>query len=169
VAAIYSFGLIAMLGCSAAFNVGRSSRFCGALRGIDQSAIFIMIAGSYTPFTVLYLEDGWRLTLTAMIWSLAGLGIFLRLFRPRLFAKLSVPLYLSLGWVGLVAFVPLVQAMDNVTFGLLLAGGLLYTAGVAFHLWKRLPFQNVIWHGFVVAAAAVHFAAVAVSIAVASS
>lgn len=164
-AAIYSAGLIGMLGCSAAYSIGRTSRICDLLRRIDQSAIFVMIAGSYTPFTLLHLDGAWRTGLTALIWSLALGSILLRQLAPRLFEKLSIALYLSLGWVGLVAFVPLAQELSGAIFMLLLTGGLLYTTGVVFHLRERLPFQTAIWHSFVAAAAAAHYAAVVISIA----
>ena len=162
---VYSAGLIAMLGCSAAYSIGRSTRLCLLLRRIDQSAIFVMIAGSYTPFTLLYLDGAWRIVLTALIWSMATISILLRHLTPLLFERLAIGLYLALGWIGLVAFVPLTQALGGMIFLLLLTGGLLYTTGVIFHLWERLPFQTAIWHGFVVAAAAVHYAAVVISIA----
>lgn len=163
--AIYSAGLIGMLGCSAAYSIGRASRLRPLLRRIDQSAIFVMIAGSYTPFTLLHLDGAWRVALTGLVWSLAAFAILLSHFAPRVFERLSIGLYLALGWVGLLAVVPLAQALSGAIFLLLLTGGLLYTTGVVFHLWERLPFQTAIWHAFVVAAAAVHYAAVVISIA----
>lgn len=163
--AIYSAGVIAMFACSAAYNLGRFTRHVDWLRGLDQVGIFLMIAGTYTPFTVIQLEGAWKWSLTSMVWSLAGLGILLRLLHGRLFRRLSIGLYLALGWFGLVAVLPLVRVLDMPTLVLLASGGLLYTIGIAFHLWERLPFQTAIWHGFVVAAAAAHFAAVVLSVA----
>ena len=161
VATIYSGGLLVTFGCSLAYNLGRWSRYRDLLCGFDQSAIFLMIAGTYTPFTVLRLEGAWSVVLTFVVWSVAALGIGLRLFVPRWFAKLSLALYLALGWIGLIAVVPLAQALGPTILALLTAGGILYTIGVVFHLWERLPFQNAIWHAFVLAAAGIHFAAVA--------
>ncbi len=163
--AIYSGGLLAMLACSAAYNLGGRHR--AWLRNLDQAAIFLMIAGTYTPFTVLQLEGAWRVSLTTIVWSIAGCGILVRILHGRLFEKVAIAFYLSLGWMALVAVAPLVRALDApvLVIGLLGAGGLLYTIGVVFHLWERLPFQNAIWHGFVVAAAAFHFAAIVVSVA----
>jgi hemolysin III len=157
----YAGGLLAMLGCSAAYQVLRSSRRRELLRCFDQSAIFLMIAGTYTPFTLLRLERLWALALTAAVWAIAALGIALRLLRPRLFDRLSIGFYLALGWAGLAAIAPLVPAVQVSTLVLLGSGGLLYTVGVMFHVWERLPFQNAIWHTFVLVAAAVHYAAVA--------
>ena len=161
VAAIYSGGLLVMFGCSLAYNLGRWSRYRDLLCGFDQSAIFLMIAGTYTPFTVLRLEGPWSAALSGVVWSVAALGIGLRLFASRWFGRLSLALYLSLGWIGLIAVVPLARSVGLPILALLTAGGILYTVGVVFHLWERLPFQNAIWHAFVLAAAGIHFAAVA--------
>jgi hemolysin III len=163
--AIYSAGLLAMFGCSAAYNLGRFTRYGDWLRGLDQVAILLMIAGTYTPFTVMDLQGAWSWSFTSVIWSLAIVGVLLRLLWWRLFARLSIAIYLALGWCGIVAILPLVDALHPATLILLLIGGALYTIGLIFHFWERLPFQTAIWHLFVVAAAAVHFAAVTVSIA----
>jgi hemolysin III len=156
----YSGGLLAMLGCSAAYQLLRSSRRRELLRCVDHSAIFLMIAGTYTPFTLLRIRPLWAVVLTAVVWSIALLGIALRLIRPRVFDRLSVGFYLALGWAGLAAIGPLVPFVQVSTLVLLAAGGLLYTVGVVFHVWERLPFQNAIWHAFVLVAAALHYAAV---------
>ena len=160
---LYSASVIAMFCCSAAYNLGRTSRHRNWLRNLDQAAIFLMIAGNYTPFTVLYLQGAWSLVLTALVWSIAFGGILIRLSRDGLFDRVSLALYLGLGWIGLVALFPLTSVVGVATLTLLVTGGLFYTAGVAFHLWERLPFQNAIWHGFVLTAAALHYAAVASS------
>jgi hemolysin III len=167
--AVYSTGLLTMLGCSCAYNLARWTRHGNWLRSLDNSAVFVMIAGTYTPFTVLHLQGAWSISLTSVVWALAGGGILVRLLHGRLFDRCSIALYLALGWVGLVALAPLVQALDAATLSLLMVGGGLYTVGVVFHLWERLPFQTAIWHGFVVAAAATHYAAVVVSILAASA
>jgi len=158
--ATYSGGLLAMLGCSAAYQILRSSRRRELLRCFDHSAIFLMIAGTYTPFTLLRIRPFWDVVLTATVWSIAGAGIVLRLVRPHVFDRVSLAFYLALGWAGLVAIAPLVPMVHVSTLILLGAGGLLYSAGVVFHVWERLPFQNAIWHGFVLLAAAAHYAAV---------
>ncbi len=157
---IYVGGLIAMLVCSAAFHLARRHPRRDLLRRFDHAAIFAMIAGTYTPFTVLALEGGWSVVLTTLIWSMAVGGIVLKLWQPRLLRSFSALPYLLLGWVGVSAFYPLFLALGPTTFGLIALGGVLYTVGVVFHVWERLPFQNAIWHGFVLAAAAVHYVAV---------
>jgi hemolysin III len=164
--ALYAAGLLAMLGCSAAYNLGRtslrrSSRQHDWLRRLDHAAIFVMIAGTYTPFT-LKLELSWAIGLTSAVWALAAAGVAVKLLRPRpaRLHSLSVALYLAVGWIGLLALGPFIASLDTATLVLIAVGGALYTAGVAFHLWQRLPYQNAIWHGFVLAAAGVHYAAV---------
>ncbi len=162
--AIYSLGLLAMLGCSCAYNLGRFTRHADWLKRLDHSAIFLMIAGTYTPFALIDLEGAWKWSLIGTVWSLAVAGVGLRLLHSRLFDKVSLGLYLALGWLGIVALPPLVRALDTPALVLLAVGGGLYTAGLIFHLWERLPFQKAIWHGFVVAAAATHFAAIVISL-----
>jgi len=157
---IYAAGLLAMLGCSAAYNVFRTSPRRDWLRRFDHAAIFAMIAGTYTPFTILGLDGAWSIGLTAAIWTIAAAGIALKLWQPHRIETISVALYLALGWIGIVAAGPFLAVLDPLTLGLLAAGGVLYSLGVVFHLWQRLPYHNAIWHGFVLVAACVHYAAV---------
>jgi hemolysin III len=156
---VYAFGLLAMLGCSAAYNVFRTSGLSDWLRRFDHAAIFAMIAGTYTPFTTR-LASGWATGLTAVIWAIAAMGIALKLWQPRRIETISIVLYLALGWIGLAAVGPFLAALDGRTLALLALGGIVYTAGVVFHLWQRLPYQNAIWHGFVLVAASIHYVAV---------
>lgn len=158
---LYVAGLGAMLGCSAAYNLVREHWCRPVLRRCDHAAIFAMIAGSYTPFTLLSWNDGWSGTLTAIIWTLALCGIALKLLAPaRGLRTLSVAPYLLLGWIGLSAIFPLLTTLGPQTFSLIVLGGLFYSVGVLFHVWDSLPFQNAIWHGFVLAGAATHYVAI---------
>ena len=157
---VYSAGLLGMLGCSAAYNLLRASRRRDWLRRFDHAAIFVMIAGTYTPITTLGLEGAWSVGLTLVIWSIAITGIALKLWQPRRIEAVSVVLYLALGWIGLVALDPLLSSLSGSTLGLVAAGGFLYSIGVVFHLWRTLPYHNAIWHGFVLAAAVLHYMAV---------
>jgi hemolysin III len=163
---VYVVGLVAMLACSTAYNwAAYSGRWAEWLQRFDQSAIFLMIAGSYTPFTALHLSGAWAIGLTAFVWSVAWLGIGLRFGAPRVFQSSALVLYLGLGWVGLVALGPLHQALSGLVFALLVLSGTLFTAGVIFYAWQELPFRKAIWHAFVLAGASVHFAAVTSSLA----
>jgi hemolysin III len=157
---VYIGGLIAMLGCSAAYHVFQSPRRREFLRRLDQSAIFLMIAGTYTPFTTLCLKGAWAIGLTALVWSGAALGIALKMVAARALDQLSVGIYLALGWVGLIATGPLSTTLAPSTLALLGVGGLVYSIGVIFHIWESLPFQKAVWHGFVLVAATLHYAAV---------
>lgn len=158
--AVYIIGLLAMLGCSAAYNLAPPSPIRLVLRRFDQAAIFLMIAGTYTPFTTRDLDGSLAVTLTSFIWIVALLGAAGKLVLPRRLDRLSVVIYLMLGWIVLVAFGPLMAGLAPLTIHLLLAGGVLYTVGIGFYLWRMLPFQNAIWHGFVLAAAGCHYAAI---------
>ena len=157
---IYATGMLAMFCCSAAYNLARNTRWRTALRRCDHAAIFVMIAGTYTPFTLLRLDGAWSWGLTTAVWTIAGIGMVVKLCQRCDLRYASVAPYLLLGWIGIIAIDPLFQSLGWHTLGLIGIGGLLYMVGVGFHVWERLPFQNAIWHGFVLAAAAVHYAAV---------
>jgi len=159
-AAIYGLGLICTFGFSAAYNLTGESRWKDVLRRCDHAAIYVMIAGTYTPFTLVNIGGLAGHGLLALVWSVAALGLALKVFWPHRLSRLSVGLYLALGWAGLVAAGPLFAALPGVALGFLIAGGVLYTVGVAFFAWQRLSFQNAIWHGFVLAAACCHYVAV---------
>lgn len=157
---VYSFGLMAMLLCSALYNGGNHAPRRDLLRRLDHAAIYVMIAGSYTPFLVVALQGAWRYWLLIYIWAVACLGAALKLIWPYRFERLSVVLYLFLGWTVLVVIKPLLSVGSVTAIVLLATGGVLYSVGVIFHLWERLPYQQPIWHGFVVAGAACHYAVV---------
>ena len=158
--AIYAVGLIGMLTASAAYNMWPHTPAKKWLRRIDHCAIYIMIAATYTPF-VAQIPGGWvSIVLFASIWTVAAGGLILTLTRPGRHERLSVILYLALGWSGLAAYDALSRALDTQTWWLLGIGGAIYSAGVGFHLWKALPFHNVVWHVFVLTAAIVHYFAV---------
>lgn len=159
-AGLYGLGLLAMLTCSAGYNMWPPSPMKELWRRFDHAAIFIMIAGTYTPFALMKMDAKWGFTLLAVVWSMAAIGIAIKLFAPRYLDGVTTGLYLVQGWAVVVAWHPLVSAVPERVAFLLMLGGVLYTVGVVFHLWERLPFQNAIWHGFVLAAATVHFAAV---------
>lgn len=159
---IYSIGLLSMLGLSAAYNAWPVSRAKWLLRQFDHSAIYVMIAGTYTPFMAQMKSNLVSLGLLISVWLAAVVGIALKLLLPGRFDNLAVLLYLLLGWSGAIAYQQIVAALPSLSILLLAAGGALYTIGVVFHLWESLRFQNVIWHVFVLVAACCHYSAITV-------
>ncbi len=159
--AIYGLALVAMFSCSAGYNlIMHPPKLKEVFRRLDHAAIFLMIAGTYTPFVLIKMNNAWGLGLLAVVWIIALIGILIKLITPRFLEGLSVGLYLVQGWAIVAAWHPLVTAVPAWVAILLGVGGLLYTVGVVFHLWERLPYQNAIWHGFVLSAATCHYAAV---------
>jgi len=157
---IYGLALVAMFTCSAGYNLFLRPKVKSVFRRLDHAAIFLMIAGTYTPFALMKMDPEWGFTLLAVVWTMAALGIAIKLFAPRYLEGVTTAVYLVQGWAVIVAWHPLVSSVPERVAFLLMLGGVLYTVGVVFHLWERLPFQNAIWHGFVLVAAGVHFAAV---------
>jgi hemolysin III len=158
--ALYAAGLLAMLGCSTIYNGIRLSQRRELLRRLDHAAIFSMIAGTYTPLLLTKLGGAWGAGLLTFVWLVAIAGMIVKLLSPNRFTGLSIALYLALGWSGLIAINQLLASLSLPAIVLIIAGGCLYSIGVLFHLWERLPYQKAIWHGFVIAAAACHYIAI---------
>jgi hemolysin III len=156
---VYCTGLLGMFGASAAYNLAPRRNLKEALRRLDHAAIFIMIAGSYTPFAVL-IGCGTGMWLLATVWVIAAIGVAVKLRFPRRFDKLSILLYLAQGWTVVLALGPVLALVPSRVLWLLFAGGVVYTLGVPFHLMERMRFHNVIWHIFVLAGAACQFLAI---------
>lgn len=157
---IYSAGLIAMFSVSAGYHMARQPALKAWLRRADHATIFVMIAGSYTPFALSKIGGQTGLWLMLAVWTVALFGVVVKLVFPRRFDKISVLLYLAQGWMILFALGPLLDALPDSSFILLLAGGCIYSAGVVFHLLDRMPFHNVIWHIFVLCGAMVQYASI---------
>lgn len=155
-AAAYCIGLLATIGFSAGYHLIDRQDWKEIVRRCDRTAIYLMIAGTYTPFALVALGDGIGFVLLGAVWLIALCGIALVWWRPRRFERARIVIYLALGWIGL----PVFGALPGTTLALLGAGGLLYSLGVCFHLWHRLPGQNAVWHGLVLVAAACHYVAV---------
>ena len=166
---IYGAALFAMLFCSALYNIGARFRWGAArewlLKRLDHSAIYIKIAGTYTPFTLL---SGQGIGLTLGLWGAALAGVLLKLVSPYRFRWLALGLYLAMGWAGVVAGQELLASLPLPVVVLMAVGGALYTGGVVFYLWERLPYHNTIWHVFVLAASLVFYAAVMVYVLIGS-
>ena len=157
--AVYAAGFVAMLAASMAYSFADAGRR-PLLRRLDHAGIFLMIAGSYTPFTTHLLHGAWAWGMTSAVWAIAGIGIAFKLFRPDMREGLSVSLYLALGWIVVIAAGPIVAALAWPVLLLLVVGGALYTIGVIFHIKEEWPYARPIWHGHVVVAASLHWLAV---------
>ena len=158
---VYVLALVAMLGFSAAYNLTPASPTKWILRRFDHSAIYIMIAGTYTPLLLQLPDTMLAMALAAVVWGGAIAGVIMKVLLPGRFDNLAIGIYLALGWVGVFAAKSFAGVLPLLTMVLIAVGGLLYSAGVPFYLWEKLKFQNAIWHGFVVAAATCHFIAIA--------
>ena len=160
VVSIYVGGLLSMLVLSATYNLWPVSRAKWVLRRFDHSAIYVLIAATYTPFIVELPATFFSVALLVGVWCVAIFGIVLKLGWPGRFDRLSVGLYLALGWSGIMLYDRVVETLPTLALWFVLAGGALYSLGVIFHAWRRLRFQNAIWHGFVLLGAACHYTAV---------
>jgi len=159
---VYCLGLLAMIGFSAAYNLVPHHRPSKqVLRRLDHAAIFIMIAATYTPFAANRLAEPSSTIILALIWTAATVGVAMKVLFPLRFETASIAFYLGMGWLIVTVIVPLSHTMARFDFWLLIAGGLVYSAGVIFYLMERIPYHKAIWHGAVLAAAALHFSAVA--------
>jgi len=164
---IYAAGVLAMLAFSTAYNFAKA-RYRPLLRRLDHAGIFLMIAASYTPFTLHSLTGGWAWGMTIAVWSIAAVGAVGKVLLMDVDRRLWIGLYLALGWLVVVALKPMIDHVTWVALLLLLAGGVVYSTGVIFYVNKRLKFARAIWHGHVVAAAAAHWAAVLVGVVLAT-
>ena len=149
-----------MLGCSAAYNLWPVSRWKWVLRRFDHSAIYLLIAATYTPVVTQIPNSWFVIALLAGIWCVALAGVTIKLALPGRFDRLAIGLYIALGWSALIGYDVIVSSLPMLPLLLISIGGALYTFGVIFHAWQRLRFQNAIWHGFVLLGAACHYTAV---------
>jgi len=157
---IYVAGLLSMLVLSATYNIWPVSRAKWVLRRFDHSAIYLLIAATYTPFILGMDHSLFSLALLVGVWCMAIFGIVLKLCFPGRFDGIAVGIYLAMGWSGIMLYDTVVTALPTLALWFVVAGGALYSFGVIFHVWRRLRFQNAIWHSFVLAGAACHYTAV---------
>lgn len=157
---VYVSTLVIVLGVSLAYNMAPVSPIKQLLARFDQAAIFLFIAGSYTPFLAIIAGTQAGAIMMSLVWGASLIGVALKLIVPQRFGRLAILLYLAIGWSGIVVFHALAQELPSSTLWLLLAGGVTYSAGIIFHLWEKLKFQNALWHVFVVAGASLHLWAV---------
>ena len=135
----------------------RSKHFC---RLCDHACIYFLIAGTYTPFTLGMMRNGWGWMLFGVVWALAVSGVVFKFASSHRFKNATVIIYLAMGWLAVVAVKPVLEAMPPGCLLWVVLGGLMYTGGVLFYLWRKLPFNHAIWHLCVMAGSFFHFVAV---------
>jgi len=157
---VYVGGLLMMLVLSATYNLWPVSRTKWVLRRFDHSAIYVLIAATYTPFIMQMRDSIFSIALLIGVWCVAIVGIVFKLAFPGRFDRLAIGLYLAMGWSGFMVYDKGVASLPTLTLWFIAAGGMLYSLGIIFHAWQRLRFQNAIWHAFVLLGAACHYTAV---------
>jgi hemolysin III len=130
------------------------------LRKLDHSAIYLLIAGTYTPFALIAMERAWGWTLFGIVWAIAVFGIIAKNTIGFRYPRLSLALYLGMGWISMIGIKPLIEGLSGAELAWMLAGGLLYTGGVPFYVWKTKRYTHAVWHLFVLGGVACHFVAV---------
>lgn len=154
---VYGATLVLLYASSTLYHALSGPRLKRVLRAIDHSSIFLLIAGTYTPFTLLVLKGGWGWSLFGVVWGIAVVGVVFKSFAVERFPILSPLLYLAMGWVVIVAIKPLLADLPPGGLALLFAGGIFYSAGLIFYAWRGLPFNHAVWHLFVLAGSVSHF------------
>ena len=163
-AAVFAASLVLLYSASTAYHIAIREHVRRRLKVFDHCAIYILIAGTYTPFTLTALRGAWGWTLFGIVWGLALAGVAFKLFFTGRFPRLSTAIYLGMGWMVLIAAGPLVRALDPAGLAWLVAGGLAYTAGTAFYHSRRVPYAHAVWHLFVLAGSVCHAVAVGIQI-----
>ena len=159
---IFGVTLVLLYAASTLYHSCPESSAKRVFQRMDHIAIYLLIAGTYTPFTLVKMRGPWGWTLLALVWSLAGLGIVLELVRKSRTRRTSVALYLVMGWLVVFALQPLAREVEPGGIVLLALGGLTYSVGVIFYAWSRLPYNHAVWHAFVLGGSALHFGSVLV-------
>jgi len=162
IAGCTTFGitLVLLYAASTLYHTVHAARVSRILKILDHAAIYLLIAGTYTPFTLVNLRGFWGWTLFSLVWGLALFGIAWKLIHVERFPIVSTVVYIAMGWIALIAVKPLLAAIPMWGVAWLLAGGLFYTVGVAFYATKRIPYNHAIWHVFVMAGSICHYFAV---------
>jgi hemolysin III len=158
--AVFGATLVLLYTASTLYHAAHSPAVKARLKVLDHCAIYLLIAGSYTPFTLNGLRGGWGWSLFGVVWTLAVAGTVFKLFFTGRFPRLSTATYIAMGWLAVIAIVPMVQRLPAVTLGWMVAGGVIYTAGTVFYHNRRIRYAHAIWHVFVIGGSACHFAAV---------
>jgi hemolysin III len=157
--AFFVVSVLTVLSISLAYNLWPISPAKWILRRFDHAAIYLLIAATYTPFLAQLKDVSLVRWMLALVWSAAALGMATKMLFPGRFDRAAVVFYLAIGWSGAVVLRPILEILPSTTIALIVAGGIVYSCGVVFFVWKGLRFQNAVWHGFVVTGAGLHFAA----------
>ena len=157
---IFGFTMVLLYTSSTLYHSIPIPRVKSILRLIDHSAIFLLIAGTYTPFTLITLQGPWGWTLFGIVWAVAAAGIIFQTNLILRYPIISVVLYILMGWVVIVAIKPLTERIAPGGLALLFGGGMSYTFGVLFYAWRKLPYHHAIWHLFVLAGSVLHYFAI---------
>ncbi len=158
--AVYGVTLVLVYATSVLYHCVTHESSKQWLRTLDHIAIFLLIAGTYTPFVLIALRGAWGWSLFSIVWTLAAIGIVFELTGLRRFRGVMVALYIGMGWVGVIAIRPLMAALPSPGLLLVFAGGVSYTFGVIFYTWRSLPYHHAVWHLFVVGGSVLQFLAV---------
>jgi hemolysin III len=164
-AVVFSATLLLLYSASTVYHAARDLALRARLQVLDHCAIFLLIAGTYTPFTLVSLRGPWGWTLFGTVWTFALAGVVFKLFFTGRYRRLSTGLYLGMGWLVVVAARPLLEALPFGVLAWMAVGGLCYTAGTLFYHSNRVPYAHAIWHLFVLGGSACHFVAVLSQIA----
>lgn len=158
---IYGASLIALYGVSTLYHgLPGGGRGKAVLQIVDHASIYVFIAGTYTPFTLVSLQGGWGWSLFGVVWGLAVAGVAVKPFVADRYDVFSTLIYLAMGWIGVVAIVPLVNHLALGGLVWLMTGGLIYTVGALFYLWQSLPYNHALWHVMVLGGSACHYVAI---------
>ena len=157
---VYGATLVLLYSASTLYHSMRSPRLKRFFRIIDHASIYLLIGGTYTPFTLVNLRGGWGWTLFGLVWGLAALGILFKIFFVGRFPIASTAVYLLMGWLVVIAIKPLLTLVPSGGLLWLLAGGLAYSAGVVFFAWEKMPYNHAVWHVFVLTGSICHYFAV---------
>jgi hemolysin III len=162
--AIYGTSLLLLYTTSTLYHASRRPKARKVLRALDHASIYVLIAGTYTPFVLVNLRGGWGWTLFGLVWGLALGGIVFKAFFAGRFNVISLAVYLGMGWLVAIAIHPLVRAVPDLGLLFLLLGGLAYSLGTIFYATDAKPFRHLVWHCFVLAGSVFHYFAIMVSV-----
>ena len=154
---IYGSSLTILYLVSTLYHSLTNSRIKAIFRRLDHAAIYLLIAGTYTPIILISLRTTWVIYILPIVWTMAVIGVYIKVFYIHRYERLTLTYYIIMGWMALIAAKPLFNSIPIESFIWIIVGGVAYTTGVVFYVWDRLPFNHTIWHGFVLAGSFSHF------------